>query len=500
MGPLKIMSAIFSSVRTAALAALALAVAIGLFTISGGGWPDRAAQAPAPQIAPTRVQVAVDAPAPARDVAPAFDAAPSRDMVPTRDAAPAQIRNSKKAEPPQKDMATPAPPSFDVVRVEADGAAILAGRAGPGTTVEVLLDDQVISTVTATSGGEFVAFADLPPSNDVRSLGLRATDAAGAVQDAPDTILILGDASAALAEVAAPPARAAPAAPPMRAAAPAPAANVPTPQAASGGAPAPRPDAADAPLIGTPAAQPPVATPAAQMASAAPPQGPASPTAPPAADPAADPAMTAQSPLPRTVNAQATATPDPAQTPAAAATPAPPIIARSGPRGIEIVQAPRARSDVVTLDAVSYDSAGEVLVAGRGAPGAFARIYADGAALADVQIDGTGGWSATLSRLTTPGNYTLRVDELSAAGQVLSRVESPFLREEAEAAALSDQVVVQPGANLWRIAQARYGSGVRYTLIYEANRDRIRDPDLIFPGQLFDLPEPGAPDAPVSKP
>jgi hypothetical protein len=168
---------------------------------------------------------------------------------------------------------------------------------------------------------------------------------------------------------------------------------------------------------------------------------------------------------------------------------APPIIARAGPRGVEIVQAPMARSDVVTLDAVSYDSTGAVQVSGRGAPGAFARIYADDAALADVAIDARGGWTATLAQLTRPGNYTLRIDELSAAGAVTSRVESPFLREDpVDAAALSDQIVVQPGANLWSIAQARYGEGVRYTLIYEANRARIRDPDLIYPGQLFDLP------------
>ncbi len=49
-------------------------------------------------------------------------------------------------------------------------------------------------------------------------------------------------------------------------------------------------------------------------------------------------------------------------------------------------------------------------------------------------------------------------------------------------------VVVQPGNNLWNISRVIYGRGVRYTTIYEANRDQIRDPDLIYPGQVFRAP------------
>ena len=51
-------------------------------------------------------------------------------------------------------------------------------------------------------------------------------------------------------------------------------------------------------------------------------------------------------------------------------------------------------------------------------------------------------------------------------------------------------VVVEPGNSLWRIARRTYGQGTRFTLIFDANRDRIRDPDLIYPGQVFNLPAP----------
>ena len=49
-------------------------------------------------------------------------------------------------------------------------------------------------------------------------------------------------------------------------------------------------------------------------------------------------------------------------------------------------------------------------------------------------------------------------------------------------------VVIQPGNNLWRISRVIYGRGVEYTVIYQANREQIRDPDLIYPGQIFATP------------
>ena len=53
-------------------------------------------------------------------------------------------------------------------------------------------------------------------------------------------------------------------------------------------------------------------------------------------------------------------------------------------------------------------------------------------------------------------------------------------------------VTVQPGNNLWTLAREHYGSGVLYTQIHTANRELIREPELIYPGQIFVLPE-GAP-------
>ncbi len=47
---------------------------------------------------------------------------------------------------------------------------------------------------------------------------------------------------------------------------------------------------------------------------------------------------------------------------------------------------------------------------------------------------------------------------------------------------------MQPGQNLWRLARRAYGAGIRYTVIFLANRDQIRDARLIYPGQVFATP------------
>lgn len=59
----------------------------------------------------------------------------------------------------------------------------------------------------------------------------------------------------------------------------------------------------------------------------------------------------------------------------------------------------------------------------------------------------------------------------------------------------SGKAIIRRGDNLWTIARRVYGEGIRYTTIYEANADQIRDPHWIYPGQVFDLPQT-APEAP----
>ena len=54
----------------------------------------------------------------------------------------------------------------------------------------------------------------------------------------------------------------------------------------------------------------------------------------------------------------------------------------------------------------------------------------------------------------------------------------------------TDQLyVVQSGDSLWKIAKRFYGEGNRWKRIYEANREVIKDSDVIHPGQHLRIPD-----------
>ncbi len=83
----------------------------------------------------------------------------------------------------------------------------------------------------------------------------------------------------------------------------------------------------------------------------------------------------------------------------------------------------------------------------------------------------------------------MRVDEVTPDGKVAGRAEYAFARKPPGEDGLSTgAIVVVEGNSLWRIARRTYGQGTRYMLIVEANREQIKDPDLIYPGQVFELP------------
>ncbi|UPK35595.1 LysM peptidoglycan-binding domain-containing protein [Bradyrhizobium sp. 186] len=49
--------------------------------------------------------------------------------------------------------------------------------------------------------------------------------------------------------------------------------------------------------------------------------------------------------------------------------------------------------------------------------------------------------------------------------------------------------VISRGDSLWALSRLAYGDGARYAVIFKANRDKIHNPNLIYPGQTFVLPQ-----------
>ncbi len=52
----------------------------------------------------------------------------------------------------------------------------------------------------------------------------------------------------------------------------------------------------------------------------------------------------------------------------------------------------------------------------------------------------------------------------------------------------SQTYTVVKGDCLWKIARRYYGSGAKYNIIFNANRDKIKNPNLIYPGQVLTIP------------
>ncbi|SIT74498.1 LysM peptidoglycan-binding domain-containing protein [Pontibaca methylaminivorans] len=292
-------------------------------------------------------------------------------------------------------------PAFDVVRVDPDGGAVIAGHAAPGARVTVLLDGVAQTEIEADAGGHFVAMVDLPPDQAPRVLSLSAES---------DGQQVVSDEDIILAPIA-------------------PGASPDPAEAGSGG------------------------------------------------------------------DGTETLTEDDAAGEGAADI----ALLRSDAAGVELLgrggaTGQAAATEGITLDTITYGADGAVRLQGRARPGGHVRIYLDDRLIGDSSGE-NGGWQALLADVP-PGDYRLRLDELSAGGDVVGRLETPFRRESAEALerALPDParagpVTVQPGDTLWAISRERYGEGLLYVRVFEANRAAIRNPDLIYPGQVFTLPE-----------
>ncbi len=379
-----------------------------------------------------------------------------------------------------KQEAASSPPTFDIVRVERDGGVVVAGRAMPKAKVQVLLDGEVLGEITADERGEWVFVPDGPLPAGAHEMAIRVLQGGQALMSHQTVTLAVPERKdkGALVVLAEPdkPSR-----------------ILQKPQKVVG---------------------------AASGKSSA---------------DGAQPSPVMKGPEAAVTAARKTAPPTPKEATKAEALKRAASAASSG--GVRLV-----------LQTVDYDEKGDIFFTGRARPGQTVRLYVDNHHLGDAVADANGDWSWKGSRQIEPGVHRLRVDRVRPDGKVVERIELPFMRAEAaQVAALKAQaekeeqetiaarqgvgagapeatstqatapqnpgmgvkkmakaekavdgmtgkpvppsrVIIQPGDNLWTIARHIYGRGIQYTIIYEANRDQIRDPDLIYPGQVFATP------------
>jgi len=296
----------------------------------------------------------------------------------TRDGGEAP-RTAGAPPPPASQQRSTALPAFDVVRVNAEGDAVIAGRAKPGATVVILDDGQEIGRVVADARGEWVFIPSKPLAPGNRTLSLKMIEA-----DGTET---MSDASVALA--------------------------VPEYGRSLTGA------EGDGGALAV-------------------------------------------------------------------------LVPNDGTAASRVLQTPGGLNGLdITVDAVDYDAAGNLIISGTTQPDSTVHVYLDNQFIGRAQSDADGAWTLKPDAAVKPGLYTLRADRVDGAGKVVGRAEFPFSRAtDTTNLQPGAFVVVQPGNSLWRLARRTYGRGVRFTLIYEANSDKIKDPNLIYPGQVFTLPAP----------
>ena len=142
----------------------------------------------------------------------------------------------------------------------------------------------------------------------------------------------------------------------------------------------------------------------------------------------------------------------------------------------------------LTLDRIKYSENGTAILFGRARKEMNVLVYLDNNFQTKTTPGLDGGWKIDLG-IIKPGIYKLRIDETTNNGNVKFRIETPFKQEAKDLLdkMFTKAITVQPGNSLWRISRRIYGRGIMYIDIYKKNNHLIKDPNLIYPGQVFSL-------------
>jgi hypothetical protein len=164
-----------------------------------------------------------------------------------------------------------------------------------------------------------------------------------------------------------------------------------------------------------------------------------------------------------------------------------------GPAGDDGRAPGGAGLDIAVVD---RDADGRLTIAGRALPGSTVHLYVDnrfvgraraGEAEAGVQA-GEGGWRLA-ARAPQHGRHALRADAVNAKGKVLVRVEREWDAGD-DMVPVQTAVEAKPDGGAWRIVRRTADGGTVYTVVYRGGGDAVRDPDVLYPGQVVSASHP----------
>ena len=410
---------------------------------------------------PSPVEVVADAPAASLETAPAALTAATPE--PVVEAAPEAVSEAKP-----ETVAEPTPPVMPVIdtwRVNAEGEAVVSGSAEPGATVEIMVDGSAVAKGETTGSGEFAILFTLPPNPKPSLMWLS--------MNLPDKPAVASEEMVALGPIEGPPLA-------TVEADPAPAetevAAVEIPDAP----PALLLSDKGAVVLQDPAQTEPVAASSAKVmidTIAYTPEGEVQVGGRGAAGAGLRLYLD---------NAEKTT-----------------VLVPDG--GLWLTTLPDTAPGVYTLRVDQLDANGKVTSRfetpfKRETLEALAALASDAAKPAEELAAASDAPAQTQAAEPAQGGTaeepsdTAATDPATSATVETAASDAPAAPQEDPVAAVSQSpasvtVTVQPGFTLWGIAQERYGDGVLYVQVFEANRDKIKDPDMIFPGQVFAVPE-----------
>ncbi|MGU3362847.1 LysM peptidoglycan-binding domain-containing protein [Methylobacterium sp. M6A4_1b] len=450
-----------------------------------------------------------------------------RDAVPEEGAAPAgkPLAALGAVQPPARAAGSQAgsqAPTFDIIRIEPSGEAVIAGRAAPNTTVELLRDNEPIARALVDPSGQFAIVPPSLPSGN-SELTLRALGADGQARVSRDSVAVVvslhRNAKPLIALTS-------PDKPTIVLSQPDPTPMPPGGEVAGA-------DKADSEKTGK-ADGGGLATnmPGARAAT-----GSASPASAAAAGAKADADrtgplkivsveaeeggrlyVTSQAPPGATVRLYLN---DALVAPGSAGADGRVAFTigrgvRPGDYKVRVDQVDPVSGKVKTRSEVAFNV--PVTVAKPTAPGVV-RPSEGGAILAQGNPPPVVAVPGTAARLGTPQNpaalpaaaqpRTLAPQPPAALGSVnpgagvpraapLATAQANAMQGQAPADRSPTVFVPEIGTakiirgdSLWQISRRIYGKGTRYTVIFDANQPQIRNPDLIYPGQIFVLPTDG---------
>ena len=140
----------------------------------------------------------------------------------------------------------------------------------------------------------------------------------------------------------------------------------------------------------------------------------------------------------------------------------------------------------IAIDSVEHFNNGNLRIRGRSVPLSKIKIFLSENILSETFVKKDGFWEINLKNIEL-GRYDLKF-ELTSQNQVISLETTIFNGLINSELLEKKKIIVEDGNSLWRIARKTLGGGVLYAEIYKHNRKKIKDPNLIYPGQVFNIP------------